>query len=75
MGIRKVTSYKVFNVPLWIIGICGGVGVLVDADHLIAYYTGQSGRFLHTPLLIVSIVIILGLGSYLARLFIRSVLK
>ncbi len=75
MGLRSIARYNIFGVPLWIIGICGGVGVLVDADHLVAYYTGQSGRFLHTPLLIISSLVLLGLGSYLAGLYFRVVLK
>ena len=56
---------------------CGLAGVLVDIDHPIAYYLlpGASGRFLHTPLLIASCIVLGGLCAYLGGLFIRLVLR
>ncbi len=62
---------------LLVFGICGTVGVLVDIDHLVSYYLipEWSARFLHTPLLIASSVVILGLGTYLGGLLIRMVLN
>lgn len=75
MGLRDITRYKVFNIPLWVIGVCGVAGVLADIDHLIAHFAGWDGRFLHTPLLIISSLVLLGLGSYLAGLYFGVVLK
>lgn len=62
---------------LFIVGICGTVGVLVDIDHIIAYYLipQWSEKFLHAPLLITSSIVILGLGAYLGGLYLRMVLK
>ena len=51
--------------------LCGTVGVLVDIDHFIAYFTRGSGRVLHTPILIVSITMLCGLIAYLGGLLIR----
>jgi len=48
--------------------LCGVIGVLVDLDHVIAYYIGRSNRFLHTPLLIVSSIVICGALAYLGGL-------
>ena len=77
MWLQRAFSIQVGRVPLWVIGTCGLVGVLVDLDHFIAYYwlTGLNGRFLHTPLLIVSGVVFLGCCAYIARLLLRMVLK
>jgi len=57
-------------------GLCGTVGVLVDIDHIISYYLipEWSRRFLHTPLLVTSCLMLVGLGTYLGRLLIRMVL-
>ncbi len=71
MGIRHLLGRKVLGVPLYVIGICGVVGVLVDLDHIIAF----GGRFLHTPLLIGSGVILIGCCAYIAGLHIRMVLN
>ena len=62
---------------LLVFGICGIVGVLVDLDHVISYYLVPqwSGRFLHTPLLVVSSAVLCGLITYIGGLFIRMVLK
>jgi len=66
----------VFGVPLWIILLCGLVGILIDIDHPIAYYwiRDLDGRFLHTPLLIASCVVLCGCGAYIGGLLIRMVL-
>ncbi len=76
MRVRDILHYQVCSVPLWVIGLCGMVGVLVDLDHLIAYYwlTGLGGRFLHTPLLIVSGAVLLGCCAYITGLLVRLVL-
>ncbi len=67
---------SLFGVPLWVISVCGITGVLVDIDHLIAYYwlTGLDGKFLHTPLFFISCLVFFGLSAYLTRLFIQLVL-
>ena len=46
----------VLGVPLWVILLCGVLGVLIDLDHPIAYYrlNKSHSRFLHTPILIIS---------------------
>jgi hypothetical protein len=57
-------------------GICGITGVLVDIDYIISYYLipEWSRHFLHTPLLVTSCLVLVGLGTYLGRLLIRMVL-
>ena len=71
MGIRHIMGYKVFNIPLYVIGLSGVAGVLVDLDHIIAL----GGRFLHTPLLIGSGVILIGCCAYITRLHLGSILR
>lgn len=52
-----------------LIGFLGGViGVLVDLDHVIAYFTGHSGRVLHPYLLRISVFVLCGLIAYLGGL-------
>ena len=77
MWLQNILNYSLFGIPLWVIGLCGFIGVLIDLDHLIAYYwlRGFDGRFLHTPLLITCSIILFGLGTYIAGLLIWMVLK
>ena len=77
MRIYSLVRYKVFGVPLYIVGLCGCAGVLVDIDHPIAYYLLQnwSGRFLHTPLAIVSGLVLLCVGTLVAGQVVRMVLR
>ena len=65
------------SIPLRAFCYCGAAGVLVDIDHPIAYYLlqGASGRFLHTPLLIASCIVLGCLGAYIGGLFIGLVLR
>jgi hypothetical protein len=63
---------------LFAFGVCGVVGVLVDIDHLIAYFLllpREDWRFLHTPLLIVSCIMLCGLSAYCGRLYCKHILK
>ena len=77
MWLSYLKDLSVLGVPLWVILLCGILGVLIDADHLIAYFSGGrlSPQFLHTPLLIISGSILLGCGAYLGGLLLRSFLK
>ena len=58
-------------------GLSGTVGVLVDIDHIVSWYLvpQRDAAFLHTPLLIIASLVILGLGTYLGGQFIRVVLN
>ena len=77
MWIQGILGVTVGGVPLWVILLCGLVGILVDLDHFIAHYwlTELDARFFHTPLLIVSCVILGSCSAYIAGLYLRMVLK
>ena len=77
MWLQNIIHYQVFSIPLWVIVLCGVIGILVDLDHPIAYYwlTKFNGQFLHTPLLIISCVVLCGCGAYIGGLLIRVVLR
>jgi len=76
MWVRHFISIKVGGVPLWIIGICGLVSVLVDLDHLFSYWiTGCTCQPAHPPLAIISCIILCGIGAYCGRLYFRMVLN
>jgi hypothetical protein len=76
MWISRFLSYKVRGVPLWVIGLCGLAGVLVDSDHLFSYWiTGDATRAAHLPLAIISGLILCGAGAYCGRLYFKLVLK
>lgn len=58
--------------------MCGLVGVLVDLDHIVAYYAGYpagSGRVFHEHILIASGIMLCGLIAYLAGLLGKAILK
>jgi len=76
MWLQNIIHTQVFGVPLWVILLCGLVGILIDIDHPIAHYLipEWSGRFLHTPLLIISCVVLCGCCAYFGGLFLRMVL-
>ena len=76
MWVRDTVPFKVRNASLLAFCVCGIAGVLVDIDHIIAnlLLPELSGRFLHTPLLIASSVVLCGLGAYLGGLFCGLVL-
>lgn len=77
MWISSLIHYQVFGVPLWVILLCGLAGLLVDIDHPISYYwlTDLSKTFLHTPLLLISCIVLCSCGTYLGGLLIRMVLR
>lgn len=66
---------------LCVIGLCGLIGVLVDVDHAISLLLWRyllpeitEGRILHTPLLIISCLVICGLGACRSGLYPKLVL-
>lgn len=76
MWIRDWLNCKVLGVPLYIIGVCGLAGILVDIDHPLAYMLKiPDGRFLHIPFLAGAMCIILYCGARAGGLLIKMVLK
>jgi hypothetical protein len=72
----SVLHYKVRGVPLWVIGSCGLVGVLVDIDHPITYWiAGKATRADHVPLAIISCVILCGVSACVGGLYRKLVLR
>ncbi len=66
---------------LWIIGLCGLAGILVDIDHVIALFIWRyinpsisEGRIWHTPLFIISCISICYLVSRPRGLYTKLVL-
>ena len=66
---------------LFIFGLCGLVGVLVDVDHAIAIILWRhiwpeivEGRIWHTPLLVIVSCLICYLGTYYRGLYPKLVL-
>ena len=76
MRIRDTAHFKVHLTSLLAFWLCGVAGVLVDIDHPIAYYLlpEASGRFLHTPILVICCLVLCALGAYLTGLYFRLVL-
>lgn len=72
----RLGRYKLANVPLWVIAVCGICGVLVDIDHLApALGIGNSYRLWHIPLGYISGAILCGVIAYIARLYFKVVLS
>ena len=83
MRLRDMARIVLRSVSLRV-GILGGlVGVLVDADHIIAHYIPSlqglnpeyPGRIFHPLLLIITGIAIFGMLAYITRLYIGMVLK
>ena len=75
MGISSRIHNLQVGVPLRVLLLCGLVGILVDLDHIIAYYKGWEGRCLHTPLLIISSLVLGGCSTYRGGLYLRHLLR
>ena len=63
--------------PLYIIGICGFAGVLVDLDHIIQYIAQNQyiqSRLWHSPLFVISCLAICYMGTHIRGLYFRMVL-
>jgi uncharacterized membrane protein len=74
--LERIVHFKARGVPLWVIGICGLVGVLVDIDHPIAYWvTGKTTRADHIPLAIISCLILCGVSACIGGLYCKLVLR
>ena len=75
MEIRSFFDGWVRGVPLWVIGLCGMVGILVDVDHPISlWFTGRFSQADHIPLAIISCVVLFGVGACIGGLYLRFVL-
>ena len=59
---------KMLHTTLLIGLLCGIVGVLVDMDHVVAYFTGRPDKFFHPHLLVASSVVLCSLVAYLGGL-------
>jgi len=76
MRIRHLLHIKLWGVPLYIVCLCGLVGMAVDVDRPLAYWLEiPDGRFLHIPLLAGAVSIILYCCARAGGLFIGMVLK
>ena len=76
LKLDSIIHYRVRGVPLWVIGICGVAGVLVDTDHPITYWiTGKATRADHIPLAIISCLILCGVSACIGGLYCKLVLK
>jgi hypothetical protein len=76
MWVRNFLCFKVRGVPLWVIGACGLAGVLVDSDHVLAYWaTGHGSRADHVPLAIIAGALICGIIACSGGLYLKLVLK
>ena len=49
--------------------VCSGAGVMVDIDHVLAYYTGHDARFMHKSFGILGVILVIGgIGCLLASI-------
>lgn len=74
----SLVHHKVRGVPLYVIGLCGLCGVLVDLDHVIQgiwFQDAGTGRILHTPILIGACLAILYCCACITRLYFKLVLR
>jgi membrane protein YqaA with SNARE-associated domain len=62
-------------VSFFIFGICGLAGVLVDLDHVAAYFLQTDARFCHQALLIVAGLIFGGIVAYFIGFYLKYILK
>ena len=76
MWVYDLANYMAFGVPLYVIMLCGVLGISIDIDHPIARYWLKrlDDRFLHTPALIVGSIIFCIAIAYITRLLFEVVL-
>ena len=75
MGLQHFFNFKVRGVPLWVIGVCGLAGILVDIDHPVADWLGsQHYQALHLPLAIISCLVLGGVSACCGGLYLKLVL-
>jgi hypothetical protein len=73
--------YKMLWTSFYIFGLCGLASVLVDVDHVIALFLWKQGipitegRIWHTPIFIISSLVICCMVSYLGGLHIKPFLR
>lgn len=76
MGIFSFRNNKMLGKSLFVVICCGIAGVLIDTDHLIAYYAQvEGGRFLHVPVFILGCVVLCSLVAYSGGLVIKDILR
>ena len=76
MWISRLVCYKVRGLPLWVFGCCGLAGVLVDFDHVVAYWiAGHGSRAAHLPLAVISGLVLCGVGACIGRSLFKLVLN
>ena len=75
--LRSIRDCKVIGVPLWVIFLCGFLGVLIDIDHPIAYYIIKSehGRFLYPPVFLLGCGIFCFVFSRITGLYYKYLLR
>jgi hypothetical protein len=65
-----------FGKSFFVVICCGLAGVLIDADHLIAYYSQiEGGRFLHLPVLVLGCLVLCSLIAYCGGLLLKDLLN
>ena len=76
MWLSDLLHHTLRGVPFWIILVSGIFGILIDIDHPISHYLlpSWSGRFLHTPILIGSCIVLCVLGAYCGGLYAKYLL-
>lgn len=76
MGLFNFRNHKMLGESLFVGFSCGCVGVLIDLDHLIAYYAQvEGGRFLHVPVFILGCTVLCCLVAYAGGLVLKDLLK
>lgn len=76
MGIQRLVCRRVRDVPLWVIGICGMAGVLVDIDHPVSYWVeGHFTQADHIPIAVIGCVVLFGVSACIGGLYLKLVLR
>jgi hypothetical protein len=77
MWLRYIGNYYKRHTTFCIIIASGIMGILVDCDHFINYFFPQQdgARFLHGYFAFISIIVLCGVISFIARLYCSSILK
>jgi hypothetical protein len=75
MEIQHLIHLGIRGVPLWIVGLCGLAGVLIDIDHLISYWNrGHFSQVAHIPVAVVSFFVLCVACACCGGLYLKLVL-
>ena len=76
VSIRSLANSHMLSITFLSGLLCGAVSILPDLDHPLSLFLGiENPRFLHYWVFLIACSILFCLGTYLARLLLKAILR